>query len=1345
MKTENSYYLGLDVGTESVGYAVTDEQYGLLKFKGEPMWGVHLFDQAELNQERRGFRSSRRRLDRRQARVKLVQELFASEISKTDPNFFIRIRESMLYPEDTKYGASLFADPEYRDADYYREYPTIHHLIMDLIDSDRAHDVRQVYLAVAWLVAHRGHFLNEISEDNLEKVTDIQAVYQDFEDYFQEEKPWERPNLSEFGNVLSEKCGVKQKLKKLSEQLVGAERPFHEEHFPYRRGDILKLLCGGTVAPKELFENEDYQELPSFSLESGEEELESVLAALGDDAELIRRIKALYDWAILNRTLQGKTYISEAKIDVYEQHKADLEDLKFFIGKYSHENYTDIFRDKGKNLYEAYLRKGGDEVRKNFYGAIKRCLQDAAIDEADQERYTRMMHRLEQSVLCPKQVCSDNRVLPHQVYLAELKAILKQASAYLSFLTEADESGYTVAEKLISIFRFRIPYFVGPLDEASPYAWIVRRSREKIYPWNFEACVDLDKSEQAFIDRMTNSCTYLPDAKVLPKRSLCYEKFQMLNELNPLSVNGRRLPPEVKQRLFEELCTKHRKMTKKSIRDFLRANNLYTEEELATLSGVDDSLTSSLSSLRSFSNLLKSGKLGEADAEAIIRRRTYTESRAGFLTWLEREYPTLSEDDRRYLASLNFKDFGRLSKELLCELYGSEREGSTGEAMTILERMWNENVTLMEILSERYTYGAEIERRRREFFEGKSLSLDERLESMYVSNSVKRSILRSLDVVGEVVKATGHAPEKIMIEMARGGKPEEKNKRISSRRQQIKALYDKCDGEEVRELSAQLEAMGESADARLQSDRLFLYYMQLGKCMYTETPISLSELMNQCYDIDHIYPRSKVKDDSVLNNKVLVLSEVNGNKKDVYPISSEIRHARRPWWESLRKRGLITEEKYKRLIRHEPFDEQEQWGFINRQLVETRQSTKVLATVLRERYPNTQIVYVKAGLVSEFRQEFDLLKSRSVNDLHHAKDAYLNVVVGNVYHERFTKQWFLENRDTYNLKVKTLFEVCQSAGDKVLWNGQEDLAKVKRTVQRNNAIHLTQYAFCKQGKLFNQPEKAKEGLFPLKKGLPTEKYGGYNDVKVSFFWLVRYAAGKKLDVMVMPVELPFAETAQANETAAADYAKRTIAKILGKEVSSVEFPLGLRKLKVRCMFEFDGVYRACLTGKSGGGRSIVVSTMCPLSVGYDWEKYIKRLERFVEKKKECPSLKYSEKYDQISAQQNVELYDVLTEKLKKPPYQKRPANPSKVFADGRERFLNLDIEKQARCLLQMLLPFSRVRVCNLESIGGTKTVGSSSLSACLSNWKKYYRDVRIVDSSASGLYESKTDNLLQLL
>ena len=68
-----SYYLGLDIGTDSVGYAVTDEQYQLIKFHGEPAWGATVFDEASLNGERRSFRTARRRLDRRQQRVKLIQ------------------------------------------------------------------------------------------------------------------------------------------------------------------------------------------------------------------------------------------------------------------------------------------------------------------------------------------------------------------------------------------------------------------------------------------------------------------------------------------------------------------------------------------------------------------------------------------------------------------------------------------------------------------------------------------------------------------------------------------------------------------------------------------------------------------------------------------------------------------------------------------------------------------------------------------------------------------------------------------------------------------------------------------------------------------------------------------------------------------------------------------------------------------------------------------------------------------------------------------------------------------------------------------------------------------------
>ena len=46
MKNSKNYYLGLDIGTDSIGYAATNKEYELLKFKGEPMWGATLFESA---------------------------------------------------------------------------------------------------------------------------------------------------------------------------------------------------------------------------------------------------------------------------------------------------------------------------------------------------------------------------------------------------------------------------------------------------------------------------------------------------------------------------------------------------------------------------------------------------------------------------------------------------------------------------------------------------------------------------------------------------------------------------------------------------------------------------------------------------------------------------------------------------------------------------------------------------------------------------------------------------------------------------------------------------------------------------------------------------------------------------------------------------------------------------------------------------------------------------------------------------------------------------------------------------------------------------------------------------
>lgn len=1388
MESKN-YYIGLDIGTDSIGYAAADESYRLLKYKGEPVWGSHIIEEANLKTERRQHRTERRRLDRRQQRVTLIREIFAKEIAKIDPDFYKREEESALLAEDASTSKGLFTDIGYTDKKYHKSYPTIHHLINELMTDAAPHDVRLVYLACAWLVAHRGHFLSEVSLDNVESVVDFKTVYDNLTDYFAFEigcePAWDNADPDEIEKILVKKIGVTAKERELKNLLFGKKKPETEitDAFPFSRPGIIKLLCGKDCSAKDLFGNEEYVEIKSLKLDDNE--LDSNISELGDDAELVLRLKAVYDCVTLHDVLGENKFISAAKVEAYEQHKRDLAGLKKFIKKYAPEKYDEIFRKVEKKTanYSAYsgnIKSDKDADWKKatpeaFCAYILKIVRNITPDAEDKAFFDDMIARLQKDVntFMPKQVNGDNRVIPYQLYYVELKKILENAEKYLPFLSETDEEGYLTKDKILSVFTFRIPYYVGPLNASSPYAWIKRKAG-RITPWNFSEMVDGNESEQGFINKLIGVCSYLPGEKVLPKQSLLYQRFTVLNEINNITINGLRISPEIKQLIYNDVFKKNKKVSVKKIKDSLRQNT-QLKDDVETIAGIDISIKSSLSSYISFRRLLESGTLNETDVEKIIKVSTYMESRPRFKAWLEGEYPNLSDNDVKYITSLKFKDFGRLSEKFLCGIIGGCKD--TGEACSIIDALWSTDKNLMELLSDDYTYSDAIKRYSDNYYMANGAkSLDERMDDMYLSNAVRRPIYRVLDIVSDIVKAEGKAPNKIFVEMARGAKPDEKGQRKTSRYDTLKDLYKAIDTDDVRRLEQELEKMGDEANSRLQSEKLFLYFLQLGKCMYSGEKIILSDLMtsDKRYDIDHIYPQSKVKDDSLFNNKVLVKSELNHQKGDRYPVPEGIRENMSGMWKKLLDGGLITEEKYRRLTRKTGFTDDEAWGFINRQMVETRQSTKAVATLLKEYYPDTEIVYVKAGLVSEFRHEkklwkailpeeerylddsqiepwkTELWKSRTVNDLHHAKDAYLNIVAGNVYHEKCTKQWYLLNKDNYSINLTSLYSLTPyMAGGRKIWDGVNSLETVWKTVHKN-AVHYTIYPFSRKGGLFDQnPLKKNADLTPLKNNgeiyLDPEKYGGYNKPTATFFVLVKYYFGKKSDVMLMPVDLAIAEKYKSDSQFRLDYAKIQLGRILNKTIDKVEFPLGDRIIKVKTMIELDG-YRMCITGKAGGGTVIMLSSMTPLCLAPEWEFYVKKLETLNEKKKNNPNMVYMEKYDFVSTEKNAELYDILTDKLTNTVFNNRPGNPYDKLATGKEKFAAQDVFTQTACLLQIVGIFGRINNgFDLTAIDEAPKAARSKLSSNLSNWKKSYSDVRIIDTTASGLFEHRSCNLLDLL
>ncbi len=498
-----------------------------------------------------------------------------------------------------------------------------------------------------------------------------------------------------------------------------------------------------------------------------------------------------------------------------------------------------------------------------------------------------------------------------------------------------------------------------------------------------------------------------------------------------------------------------------------------------------------------------------------------------------------------------------------------------------------------------------------------------------------------------------------------------------------------------------------------------------------------------CYFMAHEH---YVKDDSI-TNKVLVISEENGNKGDKYPISKDIREKMQPFWYRLLSNKLISEEKYRRLTRCTSFTEEELTGFINRQLVETHQSTKAVTTVFRTLFPDVEIVYSKAGLVSDFRKEFDMLKTRSVNDLHHAKDAYLNIVVGNVYHCKFTKNFYVTQK--YSLKTKTLFTHNVKSGDVMIWDGQESIGNVRKVLAKNN-IHYTKYPFMRKGGLFDQmPVKAAAGLIPRKTGLDTEKYGGYNKSTATAFLLVKYKEKGKQEAMIMPVDYMYSEKVFSDEKYALKYSKENIKKIWGRaeeQITDVSLPLGLRPIKINTMLSFDG-FRACITGKANAGKIIGLTSMMPLNVGYEWERYIKKIESYISKKDKNKNLVVKSEYDGICYEKNETLYTILADKVCKGIYNMPFNSQSKFLEDGYIKFSELDIDKQVYFLMNLVLMLKSGRLgnCDMSAIGGSKNAGVFTNSTKLSPWIKKYNYVYLLDVSSSGIFENKTLNLLDVL
>lgn len=1146
------YSIGLDIGTSSVGWSVIDPMtFKLIRKGNKNLWGSRLFEAGETAVSRRIARGTRRRYDRRRQRIKFVQEEFKSELKNVDPMFVTKLNSSFYSSKDIE---NIKFDLTDEEKQQLKDYSTIYHLRYDLMNSNEKKDLRLVYRAIHHIIKYRGNFLYEgdLKLDKIDITSNMQELFENIMTI---------TNVSDYNMDLINYKEIEEAImiKSITDKKATLKSLFIKVFKDSTPAELSKALAGSKFDIIKLLslEIDDTKSMElSFKDSSFDDKCVEYESKLNEHFEIIEKLKAIYDYIFLKNLFNGKEEMSISKlmINSYDKHKTDIKFLKKILMGHK-EEYTKIFKnvDKEVCLYEKYMHNS--ITYDEFKSSLTKIFNTIEIDSKDLKY---LEEENEKESFLPKITDTSNGKYPYQLNKYELIKIIENQGKYYPFLLEKYD-GKTY--KLLRLLEFRIPYYVGPLntttnvkDKSNKNSWIIKHEEyihEKITPYNFEQVVNLEASAKEFIERMLSNCTYLMEEKTIPASSILYSKFKVLNELKQISINGDKLSVENVMKIYNGLFLKLNKtITLKDLEKYVRANELvYSNNSEYLIKGfsADNKFANNMRSYIDFfgeDGFFKNTNYLSIDADEIIKLITIFEDKKILFKSIENKYLDLNTDVIERICKKRYTGWSNLSSKLLTELSYIEPSCNVGKSIMDLMEETNEN--FMQIITkEKYNFQKQIDN---ENIKNLSAKLSyETVGKLATSPANKKGIYQALKIVNELIDYMGYEPDNISIEMARS---EDEKARKSSKHDYLKKVYAglKNEIDNYKQLSKELNDVNN--DMLNNSERLFLYFIQEGKSLYSGQRLSIDSL--ELYEVDHIIPRTLVKDDSK-DNKALVLKEENQLKGSTLNVPNEFKtSANFKWWKSLLDKKLISSKKYYRLLKKEYTDEDVK-GFINRQLVETRQICKHIATILNKMYENTEIVYLHADLSSNFRKKYQLYKFRAINDHHHAHDAYLSAVLGSykkhcLYDFDQNKLKFLKldnnnNKNSYGYVLNSIdyneYIEYKQTGEAILTT-KEFIDRVSNTLYQNDCI-ISRKTEIKTGELYNQTKNKKGGNgVPLKDNLPVDLYGAYTKLDTSYGVVVKYAKKNKESQRLIGIPIYYSVKSMHNRNLLDTYIRQTL-------------------------------------------------------------------------------------------------------------------------------------------------------------------------------------------------------------
>lgn len=1231
MENFYNYDIGIDIGTDSVGWAVVNNETNkVIRKFNKKLWGVLLFDEASTAAKRRGYRSTRRRYQRRKKRLQLLRKEFQEEILKVDPDFYKKLQEFYLHKEDRKYFSDL--EEKYRK-EYQIKYPTIFHLRKDLVENEEKKDIRLVYLTIHHILKYRGNFLYENEEFHIESL-DIDEKIREVVECFQKFFPNKNTNLP---------------VESLQKILEKKEEKDLREYFKFVFGENEKdwsnMLLGNNFNVVKVFsiDSEEAEEIKkmSFKDDNYEENINKLEKALREKVEILHLMKQLYSMNVLKKLLNGEKYISNIMVKRYQKHQEDLKLLRKVIATDS-KAYSKIFQNAKDSIYRKYIRNGitYEEFTKEITNII------ANVSETPEKK--QLLKEMESASFMPKITSKENGELPYQIHEIELVKIIENQGKYYPFLKEKTTNGnYRIQE----LMKFRIPYYVGPLNDTtkdkgrkSPFAWACKKENTEITPFNFDEVIDKDASASKFIERMISHCTYLLKEEVLPANSIIYSKFKVLNELKQIKVNDKKISLELEKKIYKELFLKKGKVTEKDLINFFKATgeyDMFDEIEITGYSG-DKKFANHMQSFVDFfgpNGIFENKEYMLEDAEQIIKWITVFEDKKILERRIIQEYPDL-KDKLPLIKAKNYKGWGNLSLKLLTELFYTN---DVNEKKSILDLLEETSDNFMQILhSTKYDFQKMIKE------ENNTKKLKhinyEIVENLVTSPSNKKGIYLSLKIIEEIIKLMGCHPKNISIEMARN---EGEKKRIPDRKKQLEKIYKNYKSEIATQCEFPKIYNQLNKEEKIDVEKLYLYYIQEGKSLYSGIPLKIEELDK--YEVDHIIPRTLIKDNS-WDNKALVLKEENQNKAASLVLPEEYRtNGNKKWWDHLKKVGLISQKKLYNLTRKK-YSEKDIEGFYARQLVETRQICKHVANILENFYEDIKVIYLHADLSHNYREKFELFKFREINDFHHAHDAYLAAVLGNYQKNHLPKltntnqlnnmKGYISDEEERKKRLKygyvinsldPAFQLFHEKTGELLFDIEGFNKIIEKTLYQNDII-INRKTEIKSGELFNITKNKKNDKvgnpIALKKELDINKYGSYSGIQCACMVLVKYSSKGKQEHELIGLPIMYKESFKQNSQEIEEYFRKLL-KL--KEEDKLKYKN--KSIPFNTLIDWNG----CLCYITGAG----VELQNAVELKLPKEKQIKWKYTFCRLLKNRENLKKDEEYEK----ELVEIFEFLLNKI----------------------------------------------------------------------------------------------------